>query len=88
MTTVEREETGKLSPAGVRAMFDRIAPVYDPMNRLMTAGLDRRWRRLTAEAVVRRGREAHLERRRVLRVARDVRARHDDPPAAVDALDA
>jgi demethylmenaquinone methyltransferase/2-methoxy-6-polyprenyl-1,4-benzoquinol methylase len=36
-------------------MFDRIAPVYDAMNRTMTAGLDRRWRRLTAEAVVRHG---------------------------------
>ena len=36
-------------------MFDRIAPVYDVMNRVMTAGLDRRWRRLTAEAVVRPG---------------------------------
>jgi demethylmenaquinone methyltransferase / 2-methoxy-6-polyprenyl-1,4-benzoquinol methylase len=33
-------------------MFDRIAPVYDAMNHAMTAGLDRRWRRLTAEAVV------------------------------------
>jgi demethylmenaquinone methyltransferase/2-methoxy-6-polyprenyl-1,4-benzoquinol methylase len=33
-------------------MFDRIAPVYDAMNRTMTAGLDRRWRRLTAAAVV------------------------------------
>jgi demethylmenaquinone methyltransferase/2-methoxy-6-polyprenyl-1,4-benzoquinol methylase len=36
-------------------MFDRIAPVYDAMNRVMTAGLDRRWRRLTVEAAVRPG---------------------------------
>ena len=36
-------------------MFDRIAPVYDVMNRVMTAGLDRRWRRLTVEAVVQPG---------------------------------
>jgi demethylmenaquinone methyltransferase/2-methoxy-6-polyprenyl-1,4-benzoquinol methylase len=36
-------------------MFDRIAPVYDAMNRVMTMGLDRRWRRLTAEAVVQPG---------------------------------
>jgi demethylmenaquinone methyltransferase / 2-methoxy-6-polyprenyl-1,4-benzoquinol methylase len=33
-------------------MFDRIAPVYDAMNRAMTLGLDRRWRRLTVEAAV------------------------------------
>jgi len=44
--------TGTLPAEGVRTMFDRIAPVYDPMNHLMTAGLDRRWRRVTAEAVV------------------------------------
>jgi demethylmenaquinone methyltransferase / 2-methoxy-6-polyprenyl-1,4-benzoquinol methylase len=48
-------ESGVLPAEGVRAMFDRIAPVYDLMNRVMTAGLDGRWRRLTAEAVVRRG---------------------------------
>jgi len=36
---------GTLPPEGVRSMFDRIAPVYDAMNRLMTAGLDQRWRR-------------------------------------------
>jgi demethylmenaquinone methyltransferase/2-methoxy-6-polyprenyl-1,4-benzoquinol methylase len=36
-------------------MFDRISPVYDAMNRVMTVGLDRRWRRLAAEAVVRPG---------------------------------
>ena len=36
-------------------MFDRIAPVYDVMNHVMTAGLDIRWRRRAAEAVVRTG---------------------------------
>lgn len=46
-------ETGRLEPADVERMFDRIAPVYDAMNRLMTAGLDRRWRKLTVAAVVR-----------------------------------
>jgi demethylmenaquinone methyltransferase/2-methoxy-6-polyprenyl-1,4-benzoquinol methylase len=47
--------TGTLAPAAVEAMFDRISPVYDPMNRLMTGGLDRRWRRLTVRATVRPG---------------------------------
>ena len=47
--------TGVLPPSEVRAMFDRISPVYDFMNHAMTAGLDRRWRRLAAEAVVRPG---------------------------------
>jgi demethylmenaquinone methyltransferase/2-methoxy-6-polyprenyl-1,4-benzoquinol methylase len=46
---------GTLPATEVRTMFDRIAPVYDVMNRVMTAGLDLRWRRLTAEAVVRPG---------------------------------
>jgi demethylmenaquinone methyltransferase/2-methoxy-6-polyprenyl-1,4-benzoquinol methylase len=47
--------TGTLPPESVRKMFDRIAPIYDAMNRLMTAGLDRHWRRETAAAVVRPG---------------------------------
>ena len=47
--------TGFLAPDGVREMFDRISPVYDAMNRAMTLGLDRRWRRLTAATVVRPG---------------------------------
>jgi demethylmenaquinone methyltransferase / 2-methoxy-6-polyprenyl-1,4-benzoquinol methylase len=48
-------ETGRLPAEGVQRMFDRIAPVYDVMNRVMTGGLDRRWRRLTVEQAVQPG---------------------------------
>ena len=39
---------GRLPADQLREMFDGIAPVYDAMNRVMTAGLDRRWRDLAA----------------------------------------
>jgi demethylmenaquinone methyltransferase / 2-methoxy-6-polyprenyl-1,4-benzoquinol methylase len=48
-------ESGRLPAEGVQRMFDRIAPVYDAMNRVMTAGLDQRWRRATVRAAVRAG---------------------------------
>jgi len=35
----------------VRAMFDTIAPRYDLVNRVMTFGLDGRWRRATVSAL-------------------------------------
>jgi demethylmenaquinone methyltransferase/2-methoxy-6-polyprenyl-1,4-benzoquinol methylase len=48
-------ETGRLAPEAVRTMFDRVAPVYDAMNVVMTAGLDGGWRAETARAAVRPG---------------------------------
>ncbi len=40
----------------VRAMFGRIVPRYDLVNRLMTLGLDVRWRRVAARAAMPQGR--------------------------------
>ena len=42
-------QPGRLDEAQVRAMFDRIAGLYDRMNTVMTAGLHRGWRRRAAE---------------------------------------
>jgi demethylmenaquinone methyltransferase / 2-methoxy-6-polyprenyl-1,4-benzoquinol methylase len=41
--------TGTLEEPQVRAMFDRIASVYDAMNSVMTAGLHHRWRARAAD---------------------------------------
>jgi len=43
------DDAGVLEAGQVRAMFDRIAGVYDLMNTAMTAGLHHRWRARAAE---------------------------------------
>ena len=41
--------SGTLSETQVRAMFDRIARIYDPVNTVMTAGMHHAWRRRAAD---------------------------------------
>src|SRR3712207_6235981 len=48
--------SGTLEEGQVRAMFDRIARVYDGMNSVMTAGMHHRWRERAVDlAAVRSG---------------------------------
>ena len=48
-TSTPGVESGTLEEPQVRAMFDRIARVYDRMNSVMTAGLHHRWRERAAD---------------------------------------
>lgn len=45
----------------VRSMFDRIAPRYDRFNDLLSAGVHRRWRGRSIDALAPRGGEAFLD---------------------------
>lgn len=43
--------TGEEKRLRVREMFDRIAPRYDALNRIMSLGLDQRWRRRALDKI-------------------------------------
>jgi ubiquinone/menaquinone biosynthesis methyltransferase len=41
----QRQSAGEGHARAVRSMFDRISPTYDLLNRLLSLGVDRNWRR-------------------------------------------
>jgi len=43
--------TGDTKHRAVQAMFDRVAPSYERMNRVISLGQDRRWRRHAVESL-------------------------------------
>jgi len=48
--------TGEDKRVRVQDMFDRIAPKYDALNRVISAGMDQRWRRRSLDKIgVRKG---------------------------------
>jgi demethylmenaquinone methyltransferase/2-methoxy-6-polyprenyl-1,4-benzoquinol methylase len=53
--------SGTLEEGQVRAMFDRIAGLYDVMNSVMTAGLHHRWRERAADLAALSARERALD---------------------------
>lgn len=54
MINIGRKSEVDKTPNRIAGMFDRIAPRYDFLNHLLSFGIDRRWRRRTVKAVLRR----------------------------------
>ena len=69
------------SPARIAGMFDAIADRYDFLNHLLSAGIDRRWRKRAIRALSLTGTERVLD---FARAPRDlaIAARTASPPAA------
>src|SRR3982750_1137268 len=49
------------SPDRIAGMFDAIAPRYDLLNRVLSAGIDRRWRTAAINSLRLTGRETLLD---------------------------
>ena len=48
-----RSESANEHALAVRSMFDRISPTYDLLNRLLSVGIDKRWRKRALQLLAR-----------------------------------
>src|SRR5262245_19576012 len=55
------DEAARKKGARISRMFDRIAPTYDLLNHLLSANVDKAWRRTTVRRLALTGRERVLD---------------------------
>jgi demethylmenaquinone methyltransferase/2-methoxy-6-polyprenyl-1,4-benzoquinol methylase len=61
MTTMHDDLGSDKTPGRIAGMFDAIAPYYDRLNRVLSAGTDRRWRKRAVRALGLHGGETVLD---------------------------
>ena len=59
--TIVADPAPDKTPARIAAMFDAIAPRYDLLNHVLSAGIDRRWRRRMIASLQLTGRETLID---------------------------
>ncbi len=50
-TELDLQDRVEQNPDKIRSMFDRISPTYDALNRTLTLGIDRHWRKVAVKAL-------------------------------------
>ncbi len=51
VSELDLQDRVEQNPDKIRSMFDRISPTYDALNRTLTLGIDRHWRKVAVKAL-------------------------------------